>query len=132
MDSDPTALVKAFEACTLPHAEWTHTAHLTVALYYLRRFSRDDATVRIRDGIQRYNASNGNHKGYHETVTLAWIAVISRFLSAEDNACSDRELVDRLLKSCGQKDYLLRYYSRARLFSDAARKQWLSPDLSEL
>ena len=34
----------------------------------------------MREGIRRFNLSHGNTTGYHETITLAWIAVISRFL----------------------------------------------------
>ena len=65
------SLVRRFEDCTLPREAWTHRAHLSVAVWYLFHFSRAEATERIRTGIQRYNASQGNSTGYHETITLA-------------------------------------------------------------
>jgi hypothetical protein len=44
-----------FEATSLPRPEWTHVMHLIVALVYLVRHGRDEATDRIRRGIQRLN-----------------------------------------------------------------------------
>jgi hypothetical protein len=37
-----------------------------------------------------------------------------------------------LLAECGDKDYLLRFYSRGRLFSDEARCRWVPPDRDEI
>ena len=64
-------LVEAFEACTLPQKQWTHQAHLTVGLWYVVHYPLEEATRRIRLGIQRYNESCGvrmtRDGGYHET-----------------------------------------------------------------
>lgn len=122
------ALVRAFEECTLPHAAWTHREHLTVALWYLRRHPRDEATQRMRDGILRFNGHYGRLAGYHETITLAWIAVIAGFLAEHDEGQSIADLTNDLIKGCGDKDYLLRHYSRDVLLSDAARRAWAPPD----
>jgi hypothetical protein len=73
------SLVEAFEACTLPRDCWTHTAHLTVGLWYLIQDS-SNAAYFIRQGIQRYNAAHSiestPNRGYHETITLFWIRLI--------------------------------------------------------
>src|SRR5262245_26470980 len=45
-DDEIEALARSFEAATLPRPEWTHVAHLTVALWHLRRYPRDEATRR--------------------------------------------------------------------------------------
>ena len=81
---------------------------------------------------QRYNARQGNHTGYHETITLAWVAVVERFLSVRDLGVPESVLAEELLRQCGGKDYLMRFYSRERLFSDEARHGWVSPDLGEI
>lgn len=47
-------LVRSFEDCTLSRAQWTHSAHLTVALWYLIHEPLT-AAEQIRYGIQRYN-----------------------------------------------------------------------------
>jgi hypothetical protein len=123
-------LVRQFEACTLPSGAWTHAAHLSVALWYLRGHSRDEATRLIRAGIQRYNAANNNGLAYHETITLAWIEILSAFLSEHDRNTSLIDLQRELLARCGDKNHLLRFYSSERLFSETARQQWLPPDVA--
>lgn len=132
MSAEIEAFIRAFEDCTLPAAEWTHDRHLVMALWYLRRFPSDEATRRIRDGIRRYNLSRGNPNGYHETITLAWAAVITDFLAGCPADRPLEELSDELLASRGDRDYLLRFYSWERLFSDEARSRWVPPDLRPL
>ena len=132
--SDPEieAFIRAFEDCSLPKSEWTHARHLIMALWYLRRHRRDEATRLIRDGIQRYNQAQRNFTGYHETITRAWIAVIERLLSQRDRTLPDSALAEVLLHECGEKNYLLRFYSRERLLSDEARSRWVEPDLAPI
>jgi hypothetical protein len=89
------------------------------------------ATQLIRSGIQRYNAIQNKGLAYHETITLAWIEVISRFLDEQNDGQPLADLLDNMLERCCDKNYLLRFYSRERLFSDAARADWLPPDLAE-
>jgi hypothetical protein len=98
-------------------------------LAYLRQFCREEATERIRSGIQRFNSLVGkNPDGYHETVTLAWIAVISAFLQERNHGQSLSQLTTELIDQCGDKDYLLRFYRRETLDSERARRQWVEPD----
>jgi hypothetical protein len=131
-DTEIEDFVRAFEDGSLPGSEWTHARHLVMALWYLRRHGRDEATARIRDGIRWYNERQGNHTGYHETVTLAWVAVIDRFLSGRHRHSPVSSLARELLDECGDRDYLLRFYSRGRLFSEEARGRWVPPDLTEI
>jgi hypothetical protein len=129
-------LVREFEACTLARARWTHHAHLLVALWYLMRHGEEEATRLIRDRIKRYNRAKGIETtptgGYHETITLFYIRVIRRFLSAANPDCTLASLADSLLDSCGDKNLPLEYYSRERLMSWEARTNWLEPDRKAL
>jgi hypothetical protein len=129
-------LVREFEACTLPRAEWTHHAHLLVALWYLVRHTEAYATKLIRDGIQRYNRACGiettKTSGYHETITLFYIRVIRRFLSDANRDCTLGTLANSLINVCGDKNLPLEYYSRERLMSWEARTMWLEPDRKAL
>lgn len=122
------ALVRSFEDGSLPRSEWTHTSHLLVGLWYLSRHPRDEATILMRDGIRRYNRLHGRDAGYHETITLAWLAVIAGFLAGCDRARPIAALAEALIDGHGDKDSLLRYYSGERLMSDAARQGWVPPD----
>lgn len=130
------ALVRAFEDTTLPRAEWTHRAHLTVAFWYLVHYSGREATARIRAGIKRYNASKGilatPTGGYHETLTMFWICMISHFLLFAEADRSLVELANAMLARCEIKDLPLRYYSRECLMSARARVSWVEPDLQPL
>ncbi len=131
-DSEIESFIRAFEDCSLPRVEWTHAKHLIMALWYIRRHGRDEATPMISDGIRRFNAHNGNHKGYHETITLAWIALIDRFIRSKDDDNTVASLAAALLQECGERDYLLRFFSRERLFSDEARQTWVRPDIAPI
>jgi hypothetical protein len=126
------SFIRAFEDGSLSKSEWTHSRHLVMALWYLRHHNRDEATSLIQDGIQRFNERQGNLTGYHETITLAWVAVIEQFLSVRNIDEPVSVLAGELLRQCGDKNYLLRFYSRERLFSDQARHRWVAPDLAQI
>lgn len=126
------SLVRDLEDCTLPRKAWTHAAHLSVAVWHLLHYPRDEATKRIRAGIQRYNASLGNTAGYHETVTLAWIAILAHFLQESPAESAAGELAAEAVKRFGAARYLSKYFSNQLLFSDLARKEWVEPDLASL
>jgi hypothetical protein len=128
--------VSAFEACTLPRTEWTHQAHLSVALWYLAHCSGREATARIRNGIKRYNAAAGirttKDGGYHETITLFWICAISKYLLLADEGRSFVELANGMIARFGDGRLPFEYYSRDLLMSWRARTSWVEPDLKPI
>jgi hypothetical protein len=122
-------LVNGFEDTSLPKEQWTHAAHVTVALYYVRTLGATVAAARMREAIQRFNAAKGGARtAYHETITLAWIAVINGFLAKADVGQPLPDLIAALLKETGDKHYLQRHYSPDVLMSDQARTTWVPPD----
>jgi hypothetical protein len=129
-------LAAAFIACTLPKREWTHEAHLRVGLWHLLHYGADEALARLRDRIRRYNeasgVSNTDHAGYHETITRFYVRVIDRFLQSADRCRPVDRLAEDLIRGWGERSLLQRYYSRERLFSVLARRQWVGPDLAAL
>nr|WP_242030389.1 MULTISPECIES: hypothetical protein [unclassified Coleofasciculus] len=120
----------------MPRDEWNHRAHLTVAVWYLTRYSEAEATKKVCDRIQRYNQVNGiqttNDSGYHETITLFWIRIISRYLSIAGKNFSIVDITNEFIKNYGKKSFPLQYYSRDRLMSWQARISWIEPDLKPL
>lgn len=119
-----------FATGTLPEDAWTHRAHLAVALWNLRRFSRPEAARRVREGILRHNARAGRDGGYHETITLAWLAIVALFLEQQEYGRSDDDLLAALAARCDDSRYLQEFYSRERLMSETARHAWIPPDHS--
>lgn len=129
-------IVRAFEDCTLPRSEWTHSAHLTVALWYLTHFSVQEAINCLRDRIHKYNAANGvksaNNTGYHETITLFWVEIIIRYLLANASNNNIVLLTNGLIDKYKNSRLPLEYYSRDLLMSCQARISWIEPDLKPL
>lgn len=129
-------LVREFEACTLPKSQWTHDAHLTVALWYLMSRPAQQATRSIRSGIKRYNDANGvkasTTGGYHETMTLFWTCAVSFYLGQASGGRSILSLVNGMLRLFGNRKLPFEYYTRERLMSWRARTSWVEPDLKPL
>jgi len=124
-------LVRGFEDTTLPKAPWTHAAHLRVALKYVMELGANQAARKMRASIKRYNAAvGGDPSAYHETITLAWIAVLDAFVRARPRASYD-ELAAAVVAECN-KHYLLRFYAKDTLMSDEARARWVAPDLATI
>ena len=129
-------LVMEFRLGTFPFKEWNHLAHLRVALWYLYYYPKEEATWRIRNGIQKYNEANdipvSETGGYHETITIFWIHVLHSFLIRYKEGRSLEELAAKAIELYQDKRYPLNYYSRERIMSWEARLSWLEPDIKPL
>lgn len=130
------SLVRRFEDCTLPREEWTHAAHMTVALWHLLQFDWPEAVARVRARIKRYNAAHGIVEtptgGYHETLTLFWLRAVRRFLEAERREAAALVRLANDLAATHDRGLPFSYYTRERLFSPEARAHWVEPDLKPL
>ena len=130
------SLVRRFDDCTLPREEWTHAAHLTIALWHLLQFDWPEAVARVRAGIKRYNAAHGIVEtptgGYHETLTLFWLRTVRAFLEAERNEARALVHLANELAATHDKGLPFSFYTRERLFSPEARAVWVEPDLKPL
>ena len=123
-------------ARTLPRPDWTHEAHLAATTYLLTRRPDIDLDRQLPDIIRAYNASvggvNDDTQGYHETITRVSLHGVRLFLS-EAGEGTLHQLVNALLLSpMGRRDWPLRFYSAERLFSVAARRDFIAPDLAPL
>jgi hypothetical protein len=130
------SLLRRFDDCTLPRDEWTHAAHLTVALWHLLEYDWAEAVARVRLGIQRYNAAHGIRTtptgGYHETLTLFWMRRVRAFLEDGRNEARSLVALANDLSAALDSRLPLTYYTRERLFSTEARAAWVEPDLKSL
>ncbi len=129
-------LISDFEAAAIDRARWTHAAHLKVGFHYVSRFEIAEATQRIRKGIQRLNAANGVETtptgGYHETMTLLYVALLADFWNRADRTLPIAELAKAAAVVFEDRKIPLEFYSRERLFGVEARMNWLPPDLRPL
>ena len=129
-------LVARFADGALPHAEWTHRAHLTVALWYASHHAPEQALELVRAGILRLNAAHGvpttPARGYHETITRFYMHTVTRYVEHEGRTGDWAERANRLVARHGGRELPLRYYSEARLKSAEARARWVEPDILPL
>ena len=121
---------------SLPKPEWTHAAHFAVSLWLIRHRPALDLDEKLPGLIRAFNEATGTPNtdsgGYHETITRASLAAVRARLAAR-GAAPLHDILDGLLASpLGDSGWLLEYWSRERLFSVAARRTWLPPDLKPL
>ena len=124
-------------ARTLPRPEWTHEAHLATTTYLLTRRPDIDIDKQLPGFIRAYNESvggvNSDSEGYHETITRLFLHGVRLFLAEADPKAPLHELVNELLLSpMGRRDWPLRFYTPARLFSVEARRHFIPPDIAAL
>ena len=134
--SELIRLLDRFERGTLPVSQWNHRAHLAVAAWYLITFDETEATDRMISGIRRYNRVHGirmtRSGGYHETLTLFWLAITRDFLTRCPRG-SRLTRVNGFIQEYGNRGELhLEYYTRERVMSWKARNRWIAPDLAPL
>jgi len=123
--TDPEFL-QAFEETTLE--PFHHRDHLRVTWLYLRRHGQAGTQQRLGPAILRYAAARNGAEKYHETITHAWILLVSA--AAKQDKDFDAMLLEhpQLL----EKTLLSRFYSAALLQSPEARQRWIEPDLEPL
>ena len=136
-DAEIEHLGEGLVARTLAKEEWTHEAHLGGTTYLLLRRPDIDLDAELPAIIRRFNESVGGvndaTQGYHETITRAYLRGIRLFLEEADRSEPLHELVNELLLSpMGRRDWPLRFWSKERLMSTAARLAYVEPDLAAL
>lgn len=135
-DSDIRAIGEGLLACTLPREAWTHEAHLGACLWLLVERPDIDVDAEIGTIIRRFNQSvggvNDDTQGYHDSITRAYVAGVRWFLSETSEMGLTGRVNALLLSDVGRRDWPLRFYSRELLFSVAARRGLVEPDLAPL
>jgi tetratricopeptide (TPR) repeat protein len=118
--------LEALETCELPEKQFGHGAHVRAAYLYLQQGDFPEALGRMRRAIRAYSAHLGKPGRYHETITVAYLALIQQHIAERGHAGgwsaferSNAELLDRQL--------LLKYYSSAVLESELARRVFVLP-----
>ena len=124
-------------ACNLPRTEWTHAAHFASALWLMRYRPDLDAAATMPGLIRAYNESvgrvNDDTGGYHETITLASLKAARGVLGTYPPDMPVHRIANALLSTnLADPNWLLEYWSRERLMSAQARRQWVEPDLKSL
>jgi hypothetical protein len=103
-----------------------HADHVRVGFELLDAHDFPAASHKFSTGLKVIAARAGNPGAYHETITLAFLALIAErratgcFENAEAFVSSKPDLMDKTI--------LNRWYSRERLQSDIARRVFILPE----
>lgn len=134
-DADIDRIGRGVVDRSLPKPEWTHAAHFAAALWLLAK-PGGDAEREMPPLIRAYNEATGvantDDGGYHETITLASIRAARAWLAERPVVALSTALGELMAGPMGRSDWLLAHWSKETLFSVAARRSWLDPDLTPL
>ena len=126
------ANVDGFESCRTGKDSFRHQDHLVVAAFYLQQLSETDAINRMRTNLLRFlDHHQVDRQKYNETITVFWFELVADLLN---KLPPDSTLVAKctaVVESLDDSGLVFEYYSRERLFSDDARKNFIEPDLKD-
>lgn len=130
--NDIDTLIEGFNAKTLPKEQWTHAAHLTGAVWYLRKYNFEQALQQIRIAITTYNIAVGGQNtatsGYYETMTVFWMQVVDFFVRTHQ-AFDLRECCNALLASpLAERTLPFYFYEKDTILSQQARAAFVPAD----
>jgi hypothetical protein len=122
----------AFEAGAFTPADFSHRAHVRLGYVYLADSDVDLALERMRAALVSFLSHHGIPASkYHETLTRAWILAVHHFMHRSPEATSADDFIDRNPMLLDTK-IMLTHYSAGLLFSDAARAEFVEPDLDPI
>lgn len=135
-DDEIAAIGRGLLELSLPKPRWTHAAHFAAALWLIACRPDLDAAHAMPGFIRAYNEATGvantDVAGYHETITQASLRAARSFLRADPGRSLFATCNALMASPLGRSDWLLRHWTRARLFSTEARRAWVEPDLEPL
>ena len=130
-DAEIEALVARFESCELPPDEVSHRAHVAMSAWCFLKLPEPQAAARIYDGLQRY--VKWHHIDiYNETIMWFWIKLIGKAVVSLDGTRPAFAVVNEVMARLGDSRMIFTYYTRERLQTAEARRQWVEPDLQPL
>jgi hypothetical protein len=108
-----------------------HRQHIQLAFIAGRRHGAAATSDVMRAWIKQVAAAHGAPHKYHETMTVAWARLVAHHVAADPGVTDFDEFADRY-PALLDKTLLGRHYSPDVLGSDAARAEWVPPDLVTL
>ena len=124
--ADSSADLQRFLRARIDPTRFTHREHVRMGFETLRRYEFLDGAVRYSRALRRLCERAGRPEKFHQTLTLAFLALIAERLAAEAPtdfagfAAANPDLLDPAVLS--------RWYSPQRLASAVARRAFLLPN----
>jgi hypothetical protein len=114
--------LEAFHSCRLDNSQFRHADHLRLAWIHLHRQPFEEALRQVRAGVQAFAAHHNLPHLYHETITVAWMHLLSTH-----HESTFEEFLAKSESRLG-KDLLFRFWSPELLDTREAREAWIPPD----
>jgi len=111
------AFIAALESGSLPGEQMNHAAHLRLALIFRGEPSR------AREVLLKYVERVGAQVKYNETLTWFWLRAVN---------AHEGDLAALLKTPLADTNLPMRHWSPELLWSDAAKRGWVDPDLRPL
>jgi hypothetical protein len=124
---DDEAFLAAFEAGRIANQSFHHRDHLRLAWIQIRRLGLEQASEAVAAAIRRFASDHGRADRYHDTMTRFWLQLVALGINRhprlgfDDLLAAEPHLLDKNLPFF--------HWSRDRMGTDEARRQWVEPDL---
>jgi hypothetical protein len=123
-------VLTALERGGIDPASFSHAAHVEAGWLLLGETEFGEAVTRMSKALRRLAAAVGRPDKYHETITIAFLALIAERRSA---CPADHSFADFRARNPDifERGVLAHYYDRATLDSDLARRAFVLPRASQ-
>ena len=126
MRLEEEAFLVALEAGTLPPIEFGHRGHLKAGFLYLKRYDFPGACVAMKETLKSFAAAQGKVGVYHETVTIAYLALMAERLLEEPRELDFDHFLERYPELLNQ-EFFERYYPRGVLDDPGSKATFVLP-----
>ncbi|MEY9875155.1 2'-5' RNA ligase [Streptacidiphilus sp. MAP12-33] len=137
MNHDPIPATAAFQELmseVMAGADrFGHRQHVQLTWLAVRRHGAEQAAGLVGDGISRTATAAGAPQKFHVTMTRAWADLVAHHVAADsrgDGAPDDFDAFAARHPDLLDKTLLDRFYAPSTLATDAARTDWVEPDLA--
>ena len=107
-------------------AGFAHREHVRMAFEMLRRHDFAETVLHFSRGLRSMAQQAGKPQAFHQTVTIAFLAVIAERMDGAQYA--DFSAFERGNPDLLEKGLLARWYDPERLASERARRTFLLPE----
>jgi len=125
-DNPTLARLREFVRGEVDPRDFPHSEHVRMGFEMLRRHDFAETSYHYCAALRAMTAKIGKPEVFHQTITLAFLALIAERLQAA--AYADFGVFAAANPDLMTRSVLARWYSRERLASDAARATFLLPD----
>lgn len=130
METDDDVFREALENLLKESNSFGHRQHVDLAWRFLQLTDPRSAEAQMKIALRHVASKHRTPEKYHETMTIAWARLVA-YHAGTTTSSNFEEFIEEnpdLLTT----QLLAHFYSTSTLLSDAARAQWIEPDVAPL